>query len=100
MPNTRFNKFYRYPELTRLLKDYAKEYPDLIRLESIGKSHEGREVWLVTTTNFKLGSDTEKPAFWVDGNIHASEVTASAAALHLIHSLATKYKKDETVTRA
>ena len=50
MPNVRFNKFYRYNELTRLLKEYAKEYPNLIRLESIGKSHEGREVWLITAT--------------------------------------------------
>lgn len=100
MPNTRFNKFYRYPELTRLLKAYAEEYPDLIRLESIGKSHEGRQVWLVTATNFKSGIDTEKPAFWVDGNIHASEVTTSAAALYLIHTLVTKYKQDPNISRA
>ena len=100
MPNVKFNRFYRYTDLTRILKAYAKEYPNLIRVESIGKSHEGRDVWLVTATNFKSGSDTEKPAFWVDGNIHASEVTASAAALYLIHSLVTRYKKDENVTRA
>lgn len=100
MPNVKFNRFYRYAELTRILKAYAKEYPHLIRLESIGKSHEGRDVWLVTVTNFKLGNDAEKPAFWVDGNIHASEVTASAAALYLINSLVTRYKKNENVTRA
>lgn len=100
MPNVKFNRFYRYTELTRILKEYAREYPNLIRLESIGKSHEGREVWLVTATNFKSGSDAEKPALWVDGNIHATELTASAAALYLIHTLVTQYKKDETVTRA
>ena len=100
MPNVKFDRFYRYPELTRILKEYAKEYPNLIRLESIGKSHEGRDVWLITATNFKSGKDTEKPAFWVDGNIHASEVTASAAALYLIHALVTRYKKDENITRA
>jgi murein tripeptide amidase MpaA len=100
MPKIRFDRFYRYNELTRILKGYAKEYPDLIRLESIGKSHEGREVWLVTASNFRTGNDLEKPAFWVDGNIHASEVATSAAALYLIHALVTKYKQDENVTRA
>jgi murein tripeptide amidase MpaA len=100
MPAVRFNRFYRYNELTRLLKAYAKEYPNLIRLESIGKSHEGRAVWLITATNFKAGEDAEKPAFWVDGNIHASEVTACAAALYLIEALVTRYKKDANVTRA
>jgi murein tripeptide amidase MpaA len=100
MPNIKFNRFYRYNELTRLLKAYAREYPELIRLESIGKSHEGRNVWLITATDFKSGPDTEKPALWVDGNIHASEVTASAAALYLIHSLVTKHTSDETIARA
>jgi len=100
MPKTRFDKFYRYDELTRLLKEYAREYPNLIRLEAIGKSHEGRDVWLITATRFKSGSDAEKPAFWVDGNIHASEVTASSAALYLIHALVTRYGKDKNITRA
>ena len=100
MPKIRFDKFYRYDELTRLLKAYAKEYPDLIRLESIGKSYEGRDVWWITATNFKSGSDAEKPALWVDGNLHASEVTGSTAALYLIHSLVTRYASDENVKRA
>jgi murein tripeptide amidase MpaA len=100
MPKPRFNKFHRYEELTSLLKAYAKEYPDLIKLESIGKSYEGRDVWLITATNFKSGADADKPALWLDGNIHATEVTASVAALYFIHSLVTRYKKDKDVRRA
>ena len=64
MPNVKFDRFYRYPELTRILKEYAKEYPNLIRLESIGKSHEGRDVWLITATNFKSGKDTDELGFF------------------------------------
>ncbi|HUI88009.1 MAG TPA: M14 family metallopeptidase [Anaerolineales bacterium] len=100
MPRPRFNKFYRYDELTKLLKAYVKEYPKLFQLESIGKSYEGRDVWLITATNFKSGADAEKPALWLDGNIHASEVTASAACLYFIHTLATKYGRDKQVTAA
>ena len=100
MPKPRFNKFYRYDELTRLLKAYIKEYPNLFKIESIGKSYEGRDVWLITATNFKSGDDADKPALWADGNIHASEVTASAACLYFIHTLATKYGKDKQVTAA
>lgn len=100
MPKIRFNRFYRYKELTRLLKEYAKEYPNLLRLESIGRSREGRDVWLITATNFKSGEDREKPALWVDGNLHASEVTGSTAALYLIQYLVTCYGEDELVRRA
>ena len=100
MAKARFDRYYRYEELTRLLHDYAESYPKLLKLESIGKSHEGRDVWLITATNFSTGPATEKPALWVDGNIHASEVAASAAALYHIHTLVTRYGKDAELTRA
>lgn len=75
MVEIRFDTYYRYDDLTRILRGLADEYPKLVRLESIGKSHEGREVWLVTVTNFEAGDDKEKPALWIDGNIHATEVS-------------------------
>lgn len=100
MPAIQFNRFYRYEELTNLLKAYAQEYPNLLKLESIGKSHEGRDVWLVTVTNFETGPGAEKPALWVDGNIHASEVTASAAAMYFINALVTRYGTDANITSA
>lgn len=98
MPAIAFDRFYRYADLTRLLHEYAQEYPRLVKVESIGKSHEGREVWLVTVTNLATGPDTEKPALWVDGNLHATEVAGSAAALYVIHSLVTRFGKDKTIT--
>ncbi len=100
MPAIAFNRFYRYAALTRLLKTLAEENPNLLRLESIGKSHEGRDVWLVTATNFETGPDVEKPALWVDGNLHASEVAGSMAALYFINTLVTRYRKDAELTTA
>ena len=88
-PVPRFDQFYRYTELTRLLQDYAEALPGLIGLRSIGKSHEGRDIWLVTVTNTVTGADSDKPALWIDGNIHAAELTASTACLYFLHQLAT-----------
>jgi murein tripeptide amidase MpaA len=99
MPDVRFDRFYRYEDLARILHEYAAEYPQLVRLQSIGKSHEGREVWLVALTCFATGEDTEKPALWVDGNIHASEVSPSSACLYLIQHLVAAYGTDPQVTR-
>lgn len=100
MRKPRFDRYLRYAELTRTLKQYAAAYPGLLKLESIGRSHEGREVWLATVTNFKSGPPSEKPAIWVDGNLHASEVAASSAALYHLHTLVSKFGKDKRVTRA
>ena len=98
-PVPRFDQFYRHPELTRLLQDYAAARPDLVGLRSIGKSFEGRDIWLVTLTNANTGADTDKPAFWVDGNIHAAELTASTACLYWLHHLVSHYGGDDEVGR-
>ncbi|WP_410174709.1 M14 family zinc carboxypeptidase [Nostoc commune] len=46
-------------------------------MESIGKSYEGRDIWLFTVTNFATAAHQEKPALWVDDNIHATELAPS-----------------------
>jgi len=86
-------KYYTYEGLTAVLKQLAAAYPKLAKLESIGQSHEGRELWLMTLTNFESGSASDKPAYWIDGNIHAAEVTGSAVSLFTIHYLLTNYAK-------
>ena len=100
MPAIAFDRFYRYAELTTLLNAFAAEYPKLVSIESIGKSYEGRDIWVLTVTNTATGPAADKPAFWVDGNIHATEVAASAASLYFLHTLVTHYGKDADVTRA
>src|SRR6266496_1909049 len=87
MPSVRFDRFHRYAELTDLLKAFATEFPQLVSVESIGRSHEGRDIWLATVTNRASGPASEKPAFWVDGNIHSTEVAASVACIYFLKYL-------------
>jgi murein tripeptide amidase MpaA len=99
VPEVAFDRFYRYDELTEILQGWAEERPELCKLDSIGRSYEGREIWLTTLTNFETGPDLEKPGFLVEANIHAIEVTGTTAALHLIHRLLSGYGEEELVTR-
>jgi murein tripeptide amidase MpaA len=94
-----FDRFYRYDELSALLQGWAQSRPELLRLESIGKSYEGRDIWLATVTNLDTGPPEEKPALWLDANIHASEVTGCTAALHLLHHLLCGHGRDDRVKR-
>ena len=95
----RFDRFYRYPELTEILKGFTARKPELFSLESAGQSFEGRDIWIVTATHAATGAAADKPAFWIDGNIHAAELTASTACLHYLHHLEQGYGKDPEVTR-
>ncbi len=94
------DRFLRFAELSELLHGIAAEQPGLVTVESIGRSHEGRDIWLVTITDTSTGPHDEKPAMWVDANIHATEVTAGVAALALLDRLVSGFGADPLVTRA
>jgi murein tripeptide amidase MpaA len=98
MPTLRFDSYYDYAELTLALRMLAEAYPRLMRLESIGRSFEQRDIWLATLTNATTGTAQSKPALWVDGNIHATEVAGSMACLYLIDYLVKRYGRDDEVT--
>lgn len=99
LPAPHFDSFYRHADLSRLLFDYADALPNLISVRSLGKSHEGRDIWVAAITNIATGLDTDKPAFWVDGNIHAAELTASTACLYYLHQLLSGHGTDREITQ-
>ncbi|NLN82828.1 MAG: zinc carboxypeptidase [Firmicutes bacterium] len=82
MPAFVYDHYYDFAQLTDSLKKLAANYPDFAKLSSIGISPEGREIWLLTLTDFSQGAPEEKPAFYIDGNFHAGEVTSSMVALY------------------
>ena len=82
-----FDRYLRYDELTRWLRTVAESNADLVTMESYGRSHEGRELWLMTVTDSSTGAPHTKPAHWVDASIHAVELTATVAACWLLRHL-------------
>lgn len=95
-----YDRYPNFDELTSWLQHFADDHPDLVRLTSIGTSYEGRDLWLLTVTNHEVGTPGEKPAVWIDGNIHATEVTASMAIVHLVEHLTNGFGSDADITRA
>jgi hypothetical protein len=73
-------KYLRQADLEAQMRAWAEAFPHLVRLQSIGRSEEGRELWLLT-----IGPepDRARPAVWVDGNMHAMEVCGSSVALSI-----------------
>ncbi len=72
------SRYISYEELTQQIHAWASAFPELVRVSSIGRSVESRELWLLT-----IGPDPERtrPAVWVDGNMHAQELCGSSVAL-------------------
>jgi hypothetical protein len=97
-PIPAFNRLHTYEEIVDILKGYAAAYPEWTRLESLGKSAQGRDLWMITITNPATGSDLAKPAMYVDGNTHANEVQGAEAALYTVGYLLENYGRLPRVT--
>jgi hypothetical protein len=67
-----------YATLTQQLKAWAEAFPGYVRLQSLGGTPEEREIWLLTVSS---EPDRVRPAVWVDGNMHAGEVSGCSVAL-------------------
>ena len=100
MPAIDYSRFYRYDDLMTLLRAFAAEHPQYIALDTLGTSHEGRAIPLLTITNTATGPAADKPAYWVDGNIHSVELSASSACLYFIDWLMKGKDSDPEIRRA
>ena len=77
-----WNKYYDHAGITALCKRIAAAYPNLAKLESIGKSFQGKDIWCLVVTDYKKGNPDDKPGMYIDGNIHSNEVQGSEFAMY------------------
>jgi Zinc carboxypeptidase len=97
-PAATFNRLHTYEEVVELLKGYAAAYPQWTRLESLGRSGQGRDLWMIAITNPATGPELSKPAMYIDGNTHANEVQGAEAALYTVDYLLKNYGRLPRVT--
>ncbi len=71
-------RYVSYEAITKQLHAWKEERPELVKLDSIGRTPQGRDIWMLS-----IGRDLAKPApaVWIDGNMHASELCGSSVAL-------------------
>lgn len=83
--------YHNYEELTNALDTLAKNNPDIVRMSSIVKTNEGRDIWaLRITANFDNANT--KPAAVFMGGHHAREHLSVEMPLMLAQYLVNQYR--------
>jgi len=86
-----------YKELTRKLKSFEKNYQDIYRLNSVGKTINNRDIWVVEIADFN-NYDENGPAVFVAGNIEADHLLGSSVILNTIENLLSEYGNNQETT--
>jgi len=88
-----FHRYYTYDEATAALRALEKAYPKFLSLTSIGKSIEGRDLWVMRILQPETGPEASKAAMYIDANIHGNEVQGTEVCLYTISYLMENYSR-------
>lgn len=79
---------------SRLRSATSARYPNLTALYSIGKSVQGRDLWVMVVSASPYEHMVGKPDVKYIGNIHGNEPVGKELLLHMIQYLVTSYTTD------
>lgn len=71
-------------QINNYLMQMAEEHPDIVTLETIGQSFQGRDMIVIKICSGACGSN---PAILMDGGIHAREWISPAMTTYIIQEL-------------
>ncbi|MFC1562047.1 M14 family metallopeptidase, partial [candidate division KSB1 bacterium] len=93
-----WNRYYSTAETHRIMREFADLYPDLTTMYTIGKSLQMVDLYVIEVSNMNNRPAENKPAVYIDGNIHSGELTGSAVTLYFMGYLLNNYGTDPVVT--
>ncbi len=92
--------FFDYPthdQITAKLKAAVAKQPQIMKLFSIGKSVQGRELWVVKISD-NVEKDEVEPEFKYISSMHGDEITGRELTTFFIEEIAENYGKDQELT--
>ncbi|RXN14352.1 carboxypeptidase D-like protein [Labeo rohita] len=93
-----YKGYYNYADMTDFFQRFSQKYAHICSLSSIGRSVEGRELWVMRITTNPTTDVPGKPRFKYVGNIHGDEALSRQLLVYLIEYLLAQYGRDLRVT--
>jgi len=90
-------KYHNYDQMTKFLRTTSSRYPNLTALYSIGKSVQGRDLWVMVVSASPYEHMIGKPDVKYVANMHGNEAVGRELMLHLIQYLVNSYNTDQYI---
>ena len=94
-----FNRWHDTNELTADMKRLQAAFPKFLKLESIGKCYDGRDLMVMTINNPATGPESSKAGMYIEANVHGNEIQGGEVCLYTIWYLMENYGRIDDVTR-
>ncbi|MCX6577610.1 MAG: M14 family metallopeptidase [Candidatus Aminicenantes bacterium] len=92
-----FSKYHNYAEMTAMLQNLANANKNLVKLESIGKTLEKRDLWVLQIANPGGAPLAERPALLIAANFEGDHLVGSELACFIADYLVKNYASNANV---
>lgn len=88
--------YHTYPEMVAEIQAAQAAHPDIVRIHSIGKSYQGRDIWVAKVSD-NVATDEAEPEVLFDSLHHAREHLSLEQNLALLRWLTDGYGTDARI---
>lgn len=92
-----WDRYPTYDVYVQMMQDFATDYPNICKLDTIGVSQNGHLILVVRITDNVNSNETE-PEFFYTSTMHGDETTGFVLMLRLVDYLLTNYGSDAEVS--
>ncbi len=98
-PNGPYPGFWSWPGIVDQMLAYQAQHPNMVKVQPVGRTHEGREILAMLITTDVGVDDPEKPEVLFMGGIHPREQPPQVMIMEFMDELVNGYGTDERITR-
>jgi len=93
-----WDRYPTYEVYQQMMKNFQLNYPSICKLDSIGTSIQGRQLYVVKISD-NVSSDETEPEFFYTSTMHGDEATGYILMLRLIDSILTSYGSNPEIDK-
>ena len=94
-----WDRWLDHDEIGERLRLMERTWPEFLKLQSVGKSFGGRDMWVMTINNPRTDAELDKAAMFIEANVHGNEIQGAEVTLYTVWYLMENYGRIEDVTK-